>query len=52
MGANKTASNMRQLKRQMLKRMKQGESIELMLAPYHRDVQVQIATYIKRKLDG
>ena len=43
---------MRQLKRQMLKRMKQGESIELMLAPYQRDVQVQIATYIKRKLDG
>jgi len=52
MGANKTATNMRQLKRQMLKRMKEGESINLMLAPYPREVQVEIVTYIKRKLDG
>ena len=36
----------------MLKRMKEGESINTMLAPYPRAVQVEIVTYIKRKLDG
>ena len=52
MVANKTATSIRQLKRQMLKRMKEGESINAMLAPYPRAVQVEIVTYIKRKLDG
>ena len=43
---------MRQLKRQILKRMKEGDSINTMLAPYPREVQVEIVTYVKRKLDG
>ena len=50
--ANKEATSMRQLKRQMLKRMRNGENINFMLAPYSRDVQVEIVTWIKRKLDG
>lgn len=52
MAANKEATSMRQLKRQMLKRMRNGENINFMLAPYSRDVQVEIVTWIKRKLDG
>ena len=51
MPANKTATSTRQLKRQILKRMKNGENINVMLAPLPREVQVQIVTYIKRKLD-
>ena len=44
--------NMRGVKRGILGRMKEGEDISDMLAPYPKDVQVEIVTWIKRKLDG
>lgn len=44
--------NMRGLKRGILGRMKEGEDINDMLAPYPKDLQVEIVTWIKRKLDG
>jgi len=52
MGFTRKPQNMRSIKRGILGRMKQGEDINLMLAPYPREVQVEIVTWIKRKLDG
>jgi len=44
--------NMRALEGGILGRMKEGEDINQMLAPYPREMQVEIVTWIKRKLDG
>lgn len=52
MSFKKPPKNMRALKRGILGRMKEGEDINQMLAPYPREMQVEIVTWIKRKLDG
>ena len=43
---------MRELKRGVWARMKAGESFEYMIAHYPREVQVEVAEWIKKKVDG
>tara|TARA_R110002020_G_scaffold24372_2_gene80299 strand:+ start:2788 stop:2949 length:162 start_codon:yes stop_codon:yes gene_type:complete len=51
-GFKKQPTTMRELKRGVWARMKAGESFEYMIAHYPREVQVEVAEWIKKKVDG
>ena len=51
-GFNKQPRTMRELKRGILARMRAGESFEYMVANYPREVQVEVAEWIQKKVEG
>ena len=51
-GFNKQPTTRRELKRAVWARVRAGDSFEYMVAPYPREVQVEVAEWIKKKVDG